>query len=283
MVDLHMIQEKSGEKAKWFKDLGKAVDVMGAPAGTHAYFKELGRLLEKADEGYQADRLQQRGTLDRQTIYVTDSGKECAQQLYYDYTNTPPTNPPDAYARLHFIAGHAVEEALATVYEAGGYEVEREVHISIPIADDVPPSTGRIDFVIKTSDDLIELKKVQADKFKWEIARRAQGKWAHRQQANEYLYYYNEVKGEVRPQMTLMYIAIDAPKGTPAVFPYVVKYSKAHALANLQRKAELWRRAQAKNPPGIPEQFVEEMPVWPCLYCSYQDICKAELKERGAA
>lgn len=285
MAEIHRIQEQ--DKAPWFKDLKAAIDKVGYPSSTFRAEDELRDLIAKDAEAQDALRVAEKGTSDRLGCYITDAGKECGRALWFSYTNTEQTDPPDHHAQLLFRLGHAIEDVYGTLYEKAGYKVEREVPVSF-IRDGVKIS-GRIDFLINTEDGPIELKSTQAEKFKWIVARKEAGRAEHRCQLNLYLHYLNNELLWKHDSGRLRYVITDAQKGTPSVLEFKVDYDPDQAEADLARLVRLWHMAVAKVDPGIPAPFIKnwtdkkELPLWPCCWCSYRGHCKDDLAKRGAA
>jgi len=272
------------QKARFYKKLKDALDDVGIPDGTWETHAELTQLLALHEERRQVERLEAKGTLDKLGPYVTDFGKDCGKAIWYANQNTTKTNPPDEYSRLLFALGHAAEEAYASMYEAAGWDVKREVSVSF-VRDDVE-IRGRIDFLVTNNDVMFELKSTQAEKFKWVVAKREPGRAEHRAQLNAYLHYRN-LNREKIDRAQLRYIITDAPKGTPSVLTYWVDYDADKAEWDIARQVRIWKLEQE---PGRPAAFDAEYvsagrpPQWPCLYCDYRDGCwYGKWAEEGAA
>ena len=107
-------------------------------------WERLKKGLDAQREIDQAERLAQRGTLDKMWPSATDAGK-CERAVGYSLMNVEETNPPDHKSLLNFAYGHAAEEMLAPVLEAAGFELHREVYFRI--GTEPKCVTGRVDFV----------------------------------------------------------------------------------------------------------------------------------------
>lgn len=269
-ISPHRISPK-GPKPPFFRNLSDALKKKGMPKDAWKIHEQLAEVIAIAEEARTKERLAERGTLDKQTAYVTDAGKECGRAIWLSNRSVEATNPPDTHAQVKFRVGYAFEDALTKLFEDAGHKVEREKHICLE--HDGVEITGRIDFII---DDYIELKSTHAEQFKWIVARGEAGRAEHRTQLNLYLYYENTVENNPVEYGFLYYFITDAPKGTPSVLPFKVNYDKEKAEADIARLAHIWKLEQD---PGVPPEFQAEFqqtgraPLWPCVYCSYHTHC----------
>lgn len=281
-------ESKKRPSAEWTairKGLKGVIEHVGVPAATFHDSEELKVLIDAKEAKRQEERLKERGTLAQQNPYVTDAAKECLRQLFFAYTQTPVTDPPDTASRMAMELGNQAEEKYIELYREAGFEVETQERVEFTI-DGVLVS-GRMDFFF-VDDIPVEVKATQASKFMWTVLDREAGKEGHRRQLNLYLHYLNDFGANVKyPKGKLRYVITDAPKGTNPVFAYWIDYDKAMADDDLARIAAAWKQSQAGNDPGIPPAVKKEgdLLVWPCLYCNWRSICKAELNEmkKGAA
>lgn len=264
-------------KVPFYKNIKAAIDDVGLPSESRAVESEFAGLLDIAESKRQQDRLDERGTLDKQNSYVTDAGKECGRQVVYANLNVPRTDPTDVSGKLKMKFGNIGEETMALLYTDAGWEVEREVHVRC-VAKDGHEVTGRIDFLLRKDGIVRELKCVASDSFKWTLARREPGKPDHRAQLNLYLHWMTE-QGIPFRLGQLVYFLTDAPKGTPNPLAFPLAYDRDKALADIERLAELWRMSEAGIVPDRPPHIEEireaggRPPVWPCLYCDWKTHC----------
>lgn len=279
------LPRKQLTKAKWFKNIKAAIDAVGLPSESISDWAHLRVVYDKCEELDRKARLEERGTLDRETAYVTDAGKECGRALYYSYTNTEVSDPIDLTGRIKMDMGNAAGELFAKRYRQAGVDVKEEEHVAFDVAyqGQTVRVTGRIDYHIEDEDKVIELKSTASDSFKWLIARKEPGRTEHRTQLNLYLHRKN-LDGLNYRFGILRYLLIDAPKGTPNPLSFKVEYDAAKAEADLQRLARIWVESKAGKDPGIPDWAFDEytregkIPLFPCSYCGHKTTCWAATK-----
>lgn len=257
---------------------------------------------EKAREADQAKRLEERGTLDKETMYLSD-GVECLRQIVWARQNREVTNPPDIYSLMNFQVGHAVQEAVARVLTHLGGELIEEHHIDVEV--DGSHVTGRSDFLLDIprsvleslnlggaelpEHNLIEIKATGEAAMVAMLGRGEEGKDGHRRQLNRYTHASRlGLMGDRKYEGGwLTYFVPLLPKGQPNFFPFWVPYNPALATGDLDYLAHADRMATAGEDPGIPPEFLQAYenskkspkmpPVWPCQYCPFLETCWEEV------
>lgn len=286
MTELHRVIPKP--PAKFYKNLKAALDGIGMPPATYHATDELIEVIRKVRAKSAEARMEERGTLDKQSAYITDAGKMCGRQIWYSFRNEEKTHPTPELTELLFWGGHAYEEAIAKAYAEAEHPWEQEVHVSFE--RDGVAITGRIDFLRREGNRAVELKVTQADKFKWVIAGKQHGRPEHRTQLNLYLHWLNgEGANVIYDKGELRYVISDAPKGTPPVLSFWVDYDPEQAEKDLARLATIWKMAEAGADPGVPTEYAAEylsegkMPLFPCSYCDWRGACWDAMRKGAAA
>lgn len=283
----------------WPRNLKQAVEQHGSPAATGPIVTLVEHAFELDYEEGQKKRLKERGTLDKQTMYVSNLGEECIRKLYFNRSNEPVTNPLTVDSLMNFMVGHAVEESVAKMLGWLGCEVIQEHHIALE--HDGTKTTGRVDFLIDVPREvleklnlvqdvhgrglpenmLVELKATSSKAMIAMIVYQEAGKDGHRHQLNGYLHASKEgLLPKEYDTGFLVYVIKDATKGSPNIFAYRHDYDPEMIAGDLGMMAYVEKIVEAGDDPGIPVALEEKAaknkgkpPVWPCGYCSFETRC----------
>lgn len=216
------------------------------------------------NDAQQAERLAQRGTLDKLNPHVSDAGK-CQRQITYSLRNIKPSDPMTEDSLTNFLVGHAVEEAWAKILVAAGAEIVREERVSIPAGNTVV--TGRKDFGIKLlwRNSIVELKSTNSRAMGFMLKTGEKGKADHRKQLNLYLHASNVPVGY------LVYLVKDATKGEPILHAWEVEYDMGQAHNDLMALSLADEIAKRGELAPVPEGYSNTK--YPCTYCNWRSAC----------
>lgn len=284
---------------------------MSVAVNTHDYgdatdnaFTDLIRLaFTKGREKHEAERLKERGTLDKQTMYLSDAGTECMRQLVLGRMPNPNiTNPPDIFSLMNFAVGNAVQDAVAKVLGYLGAEVWMIEEDHVTIVHDDMKATGRSDVLIDVpaevlrvlelvpreqklpEHNLLEVKATGESAMISMISNGERGRDSHIRQLNEYMHASHlglMPEGRIYSEALLAYFVPLLPKGEPNIFVFRHEYNPARATGDLDFMAHAERLALKGEVPPIPVEFIQardknkkkQPPNWPCGYCSFRDGC----------
>lgn len=260
------------------------------------------RAFEMGRELSDKKRLEERGTLDQETMYLSQAGNECLKQAVWARQNHPVSNPLDIWSLMNFEVGDAVQAALARVLTHLGGTLIEEHHVEVPHGGSV--ATGRSDFLLDIpkevitelgldgtgvdENNLIEVKATGESAMVNLIGNGQHGRQSHRDQLNQYLHASHlglMPGGRVYDRAWLIYHVPLQPKGQPNIFPFEIGYSPARAIGNLDWLMEAERMALAGETPDIPASYIQsyekkgKVPVFPCEYCQFEDDCWKEVRQ----
>lgn len=247
---------------------------------------------------YEEKRIEERGTLDQETMYLSQAGDECQRQMVKKRANHPVTDPPDIYSLMNFKVGDAVQRAVTDVLANLGGEIIEEHHVSIEHGE--MTATGRSDLLIDIPRDvveklgydpgrvdehnLIEVKATGESAMVSMIGNGEAGKKGHRSQINQYVH---ASKLGLMPyeydRAWLVYFVPLQAKGQPNIFPFEIGYSPALATSDLDWLEAAEKLAQKGEVPPIPPEYMaqyeakKKVPVWPCGYCAFERDCWGEV------
>lgn len=236
-----------------------------------------------------AERLKERGTLDKQNPHYTDAGK-CERAVGLSLMNVPKTNPPDYRSRMNFLYGHAAEEAWTEVFELAGLKTYREIHSVMHYGDE--KVSGRTDFIVvdETDHALIELKTTSSLSMKLTLEGMKRGEPqvfhdGYLKQLNLYLEASKNAAlfhdDKAFPRFThgyLLYLVKDVKKGQEPIQAFRQDYDAEMAESDLKRLAEIAQRARAGQVKDIPTEFTDFFKAkgrkhFRCGYCDFSDFC----------
>ena len=278
---------------KKYHSIKKAVEVHGCSAIDSPFIPLVTKAFEMGRALDQAKRLEERGTMDKENMYLSDS-VDCILQLVRTRRNVVETNPPDIYSLMNFQVGHAVQAAVSQVLSYLGGELIEEAHLSVEHPGAVNPITSRSDILIDipakvmeemgitderlAANNLLEIKATGDRAMTTMISNGKEGNDGHRRQTNRYIHASKlgaMPNGKVYEDAWLTYVVPLVPKGEPSVFPFYIPYNAAQAVGDLDYIAHAEKLALSDAEVPMPPEYAKESkpPNWPCRYCPTMDLC----------
>ena len=245
--------------------LAEVVRIAGSGDATARIMGIIEKGLAAHREKEQAERLAQRGTLDKLNPHVSDAGK-CPRAVWYSLRNIPESEPLTTDSIIRFQIGHMYEDWLAGILEVQGIGHAREQRVEIPIEGTV--ITGRRDFdtgaMVDNEDEIWEIKSTNARSLGF-LLKEGKPRESNVHQLNLYM------EAKERESGTLIYFATGSTKGEPLMQAWTVEYDARMAEADKEALALL--NYAAKEGKAVDRPEGTKWSTFPCSYCSYKTTC----------
>lgn len=251
--------------------MSEVLDQYGDP-GADVIRTLLADKFKAREENRKAERLAERGTLQKQNPYISDANK-CPRQVYYSLTDSEP-EPYDFNTLLTFQIGTTIEGVICEVLGEDAGELIREHRVEIETPNTVV--TGRSDAeMLGVGNHLFEIKSTNSRAMKFMLKDGREGQDDHRHQLNLYLHASQLglfPEGRKYNSGWLLYIVKDPTRGEECVFPFRVEYDlvmAANDLTLLDTVAAIVKGGG--DIPDRPEGYSKSK--FPCSYCNFKDEC----------